>query len=261
MESLDKLTTEQAVRISLVLTDIDDTLTTDGKLVPEAYSALWDLYNAGVGVIPVTGRPAGWCDLIARFWPVDAVIGENGAFAFYQEDRRMKRLYHPAVDRDAASEGLEELRKTLLSAIPGSRIAEDQFSRLFDLAIDYREQPPFLGLDEAEAIRKVCEDAGAHAKTSSIHVNAWFGDYDKLSMARYFLARHYPHYDITGDVFFVGDSPNDEPMFSFFSMSCGVANIRPFLPVMTAHPSYITTQEGGRGFAEVAARILDLRQG
>ncbi|MFC7611804.1 HAD-IIB family hydrolase [Teichococcus aestuarii] len=74
-----------------VLTDIDDTLTTDGRLPAEAYSALQALDAAGIAVIPVTGRPAGWCDAIARHWPVAAVVGENGAL-WYALDRRARRM-------------------------------------------------------------------------------------------------------------------------------------------------------------------------
>src|SRR5258707_4262848 len=63
--------------IRFVLLDIDDTLTTDGRLSAAAYGALEDLSRRGLRLIPVTGRPAGWCDLIARFWPVDAVRSEE----------------------------------------------------------------------------------------------------------------------------------------------------------------------------------------
>ena len=77
-------------RIRYVLTDIDDTVTTDGRLPAKSYDALERLQNAGLAVIPITGRPAGWCDMIARFWPVDAVVGENGAF-YFSYDRQSAR--------------------------------------------------------------------------------------------------------------------------------------------------------------------------
>lgn len=259
MTSLDGLTGTQAARISFILTDIDDTLTYNGKLLPEAYEAMWDLYRSGIRILPVTGRPAGWCDLIARFWPVEGVVGENGAFVFYLEQQRMQRMYHPEADREGASARLDSLRRTVLDSVPGSRVADDQFSRLFDLAVDYREQPPFLGLEEAEAILRVCEQEGARAKISSIHVNAWFGDYDKVSMTRLFLSQRYPECSLEEEVLFVGDSPNDELMFDFFPLSCGVANIKPFIPLLKVKPAFITKAEGSCGFAELAERILRLR--
>ena len=93
-----------------VLLDIDDTLTTDGRLTAKAYAALADLRNAGKLVVPVTGRPAGWCDHIARLWPVDAIVGENGAFYFrYDHDeRRMTRRYYADGDAIAANEAALE---------------------------------------------------------------------------------------------------------------------------------------------------------
>jgi len=259
LEHLDSLSAEKAAKLSFILTDIDDTLTNDGKVLPEAYSAMWDLCNAGVGVLPVTGRPAGWCDMIARFWPVEGVVGENGAFVFYMDHGRMQRMYHPDADKEQASDRLRDLLKRVLDTIPDSRVAEDQFCRMFDLAIDYREQPPFLGLEEAEKIREVCEKAGAQAKTSSIHVNAWFGEYDKLSMTRLFFSRRYPTCNLQEEVLFVGDSPNDEPMFEFFPLSCGVGNIRQFLSQMNAMPAFLTKNKGGLGFTELVERVLRFR--
>src|ERR1700730_1371174 len=96
--------------IRFVLLDIDDTLTTEGRLTASAYGALENLSRRGLRVIPVTGRPAGGCDLIARFWPVDAVIGENGAFYFrYDHDvRSMTRgFWLSAEEREAARRRLD----------------------------------------------------------------------------------------------------------------------------------------------------------
>ena len=66
--------------VTSLLFDIDDTLTTEGRLTGAAYAALERFKVAGKRAIAVTGRPAGWCDHIARMWPLDAVVGENGAF-------------------------------------------------------------------------------------------------------------------------------------------------------------------------------------
>ncbi|MBW1690507.1 MAG: HAD family hydrolase, partial [Deltaproteobacteria bacterium] len=58
-----------------VFFDIDDTLTTSGKIPAVSYGALWGIRDAGLRVVPITGRPAGWCDHIARMWPVDGIVG------------------------------------------------------------------------------------------------------------------------------------------------------------------------------------------
>ena len=244
-----------------MLADIDDTMTADGKLPAESYQALWDLHDAGIGVIPVTGRPAGWCDLICRQWPVSGVVGENGAFVFYLDGRRRRTVYHPCAPPPEENRGrLAEIAQQVYASIPGTRPAKDQFSRLFDVAIDFREEPPLLDLAVAEQIKSIFERHGACAKVSSIHVNAWFGAYDKLSMAHHFLAeRHGIDIDdpaANREVLFCGDSPNDEPMFAAFQLSVGVANIAPFLPVLRHPPSYVSPYASASGFAHLVRLIL-----
>ncbi len=246
--------------VQFVLCDIDDTLTSGGKLSCEAYCALWQLHDAGLHVIPITGRPAGWCDMIVRQWPVDAVIGENGALVFHLVDEKLASFFHPSVDRNDLERRFAELERRVFAAVPGTRRAKDQFSRMFDLAIDFREEPPYLSYDDAERIRDVCEEAGAHAKVSSIHVNTWFGDYDKVGMAKLYLSEAYGlNLDSPADnrkVAFCGDSPNDEPMFSFFERTCGVANFEPFLSTIVNKPAFVASKSHGAGFVEFATKVL-----
>ncbi len=239
--------------------DIDDTLTTHGKLDREAFDALWSLRQAGIKVVPVTGRPAGWCDAIVRQWPVDAVVGENGAFVFHEVGGVLRSRFHAeaASNRDK----LADVRETILREVPGSRLAKDQHYRLFDLAIDFAEEDPKLDLAAAERIRAIAARLGCVAKVSSIHVNIWLGNYDKLSMTR--EAAHelfgIDEAALARQAFFVGDSPNDAPMFAAFPHSAGVANIAQFVSGMQHLPSYVTTQPGGRGFAEVVSVLLGAR--
>jgi len=258
MRQFSEITKSQAAGIRYVLCDIDDTLTNGGKLTAAAYSALWALADAGFRVIPVTGRPAGWCDLIVREWPVEAVIGENGAFCMYFRDGKLQTMLHPNVIPNA-SERLEAVRNAVLAAVPQSRVARDQFSRIYDLAIDFCEDPPFLPLSDAEKIRAVCERMGAEAKISSIHVNAWFGKYDKLDMALRVLSEVFGEKSPESSVIFFGDSPNDEPMFAHFPLSCAVANIAPFVSTMKNLPAFVTCGEGGFGFEEAAKHIISLK--
>lgn len=247
--------------VRYLLTDIDDTITETGKLPPQAYSALWRLHGAGISVIPVTGRPAGWCDLIARQWPVAAVIGENGAFAFFMDEGRQQHLYHPhAPEPSANRERLAQIAREVYTRVPGTRAAKDQFSRLFDMAVDFREEPPELDLDAAREIQSIFESHGAHAKISSIHVNAWFGDYDKVSMASHLLAHRYgvviERATDNRSVLFCGDSPNDEPMFERFEHSVAVSNIEPFEPMLRHLPAYKTDGASAAGFVELVDILL-----
>lgn len=260
MREIHTLTKEEAADVRYILHDIDDTITDEGKLLPEAYAALWALHDAGFRVIPVTGRPAGWCDMILRQWPVDAVIGENGAFVDYFDGPRKERFFHPSVPRQRLHEKLLEIEAACLKGVPGCRVSKDQHYRICDLAIDFNEDEPKLGFAAAEKIKEICESFGAVAKVSSIHVNTWFGDYNKVSMAQLFLEQVFHEMDIQSKVIFFGDSPNDEPMFQFFPLSVGVANIQPFLGGLAHPPAFVTKNRGGRGFAEGAALLTGMRK-
>ena len=252
-------------RIELVFTDIDDTLTLHGRLPAVAYAALEQLAEAGVRVIPVTGRPAGWCDQIARLWPVAGVVGENGALAFrYDADARklVRRFLLDEATRRANRERLAAVRERILADVPGTALASDQPYRESDLAIDFCEDVPPLPEPEVRRIVALFEAAGAVAKVSSIHVNGWFGEYDKLTMAR-LLVREALGLDLDAALdrcAFLGDSPNDAPMFGFFPNSIGVANVAAFLGRIATPPRYVTGRAGGYGFAEAAAMILQARE-
>jgi HAD superfamily hydrolase (TIGR01484 family) len=248
-------------KIRYVLSDIDDTLTLNGRLPAVVFAAMERLQKAGIGMIPITGRPAGWCDHIARMWPVDGIVGENGAFYFQYDDsqRKMRRLYFKSEEqRKADRQKLEKLKLEILDEIPGCRVSADQVYREADLAIDYCEDVPPLRMDDVDQIVRLFEEAGARAKISSIHVNGWFGEYDKLTMTRMLFAEVFKDdlAAIKEDVIFIGDSPNDVPMFRFFPHSVGVVNILQFKEKITHKPAWVTQQEGGYGFAEMVDSIL-----
>ena len=248
-----------------VLTDIDDTLTLHGRLPPAAFAALAHLRDAGLKVVPITGRPAGWCDHIARQWPVDGVVGENGAFYFRYDEasRKMIRVYaQSAEERRANSERLWSLARRVLAEFPGTAIASDQAYREIDVAIDFCEDVPPLPLATAQKIAQAFHAWGANAKVSSIHVNAWFGHHDKLTMSKKFLSEAFEIDSETdpAQVAYCGDSPNDAPMYAFFPNGIGVANIRPYAKLMSQLPRYVTESEGGLGFAEFAGAVLRARR-
>lgn len=246
-----------------VLTDVDDTLTWEGQLVPAAFLALQKARDAGLRVVPVTGRPGGWVDHLARMWPVDGVVGENGGLWFYMANGCMERRFlQSAGERRINRARLDALAAEILTAVPGCGLASDQSYRDLDLAIDFTEDVPPMDDAAIDAIVSRFHAAGATCKVSSIHVNGWYGAFDKLEGCRRLV------YERWGDdldahperwVYF-GDSANDEPMFSRFPASVGVANVARFLPRMKAHPAYVTRGWGGHGFAEGIHRILALRE-
>ena len=357
MKPLTEFPRDAQLAIKGVLCDIDDTLSTEGKLTAEAYSAMAQLQRAGLLVIPVTGRPAGWCDLIARLWPVDGVVGENGAF-YFRYDKGARKMHRHFVD-DAATRASHRARLThiaheILNAVPGTAMASDQHYRECDLAIDFCEDVaplPQTAIDEivmrmekhgltakvssihvngwfgrydkaarkmrrhfvddaatraahrarlaqigAEILRAVpgtaiaadqhyretdlaidfCEDVaplpqaaideivmrmekhGLTAKVSSIHVNGWFGAYDKLSMSKTLMREAFgvDLDTVRANYVFVGDSPNDAPMFGYFPHAVGVANMLDFGTRIERPPAYLSTQRCGAGFAETADCLL-----
>lgn len=248
--------------IKFLFTDIDDTLTDEGLLGPEAYSAMWKLHNKNIHVVPVTGRPGGWCEMIARVWPVSGVVGENGGFYFRYHNKKMHRhFYFNQITQTENRKKLDQLQSEILKTVPGCDLASDQFCRLMDLAIDFCEDVQPLPPSDVQKIVDIFKRHGAQAKISSIHVNGWFGDYDKLTMALLFLEREF---GVAADeakriCAFSGDSPNDEPMFEFFTNSFAVANVKDFIDRINHKPNFVSKNRGGLGFAEIAEAILKYR--
>ena len=264
MKSLAAFPAAQRRAVRCVLTDIDDTLTTDGRLTASAYLAMERLSRAGIPVIPVTGRPAGWCDMVARQWPVAAVVGENGAFFFRHDEANgqfVRRFWVEAERRRADQERLWTIARTILAEVPGSGIASDQQYRAADIAIDWCEDVAPLGDGAVRRIVEIATAAGATARVSSIHVNIWFGDFSKLAMSRRCIAEVLG-LDIDAEperFVFVGDSPNDQTMFAHFPNAVGVANVLHFQDQLTHPPAYVAPSQGGDGFAEVADALLTAR--
>lgn len=248
-----------------VLTDIDDTLTTDGRLTAAAYAALERASEAGLLTVVVTGRPAGWADHIARMWPVDGVVAENGALYMRHTEGKMRRRYvlEDAQARQDNQRRLRAIVEEILAAVPGTAWASDQAFREFDVAVDFCEDVAPLSGADVDRILAIFQEHGATTRLSSIHVNAWFGDYDKLGMLKTLLLEQHGA-DVDDDAIaqqfvYLGDSPNDEPMFEFFPLSIGVANIADFRDRLTHPPAFVTRQRSGAGFAEAIDHILAQR--
>lgn len=264
MRPLEEFPADARRAVRFMLCDIDDTITDHGRLPAASLAAMERLQAADIRVLPITGRPAGWCDHFARMWPVDGVVGENGAmfFSYDREARRMRRRYWKSKEQRAADRvKLERLARQIPAAVLGAAVAADQPYREEDLAIDFAEDVPRLDDGAIARIVAMFEAAGAVAKVSSIHVNGWFGNFDKLSMTRRAMAEFFGR-DIDGnrdDIVFAGDSPNDAPMFGFFPNAVGVANVRDFAGKLAAEPAWVTQGRGATGFLELAGALLAAR--
>ena len=246
-----------------VLTDIDDTLTHEGAIEPEALAALEALRRAGLPVIAITGRPMGWSEPFARAWPMQAIVAENGAVALFMHEGALRIEYaQDEATRTHNARRLAEVARRVVREVPGATLARDSTGRVTDIAVDHSE---FAQLDDAAIARVVAlmRSEGMNATVSSIHVNGWFGDHDKLSGARWIVRRLLGR-DLEAERaqwLYVGDSTNDQLMFGHFPLSVGVANLRRFAEQLHTWPAWITAGERGRGFAEVAQRLLATRGG
>ena len=261
MKSIKDFPREKRSTITYLLTDIDDTITHKGRIPACAFQAMEDLGKAGIKVIPITGRPAGWCDHIARMWPVDGIVGENGAFYFVYdilEKKMIRRYFKIDQERKQDQKKLAAVRHKILKSIPGCVVSADQPYREADLAIDFAEDVPALSQTDIDRIVDIFEQYGAYAKVSSIHVNGWFGTYDKLSMTKIMFKEVFKtDLDVIKEkVIFVGDSPNDESMFEYFPNSVGVANVLAFYDRLAFKPAWITKGKGGIGFAQLAKVLV-----
>ena len=272
MSPLERWPAAARARIAGVLTDIDDTLTTDGAITPDALEALAQLKAAGLHVIPITGRPVGWSEPFARVWPVDAIVAENGAVALIPDDLNKNGLQRPPHERKQLSKIYQQAAATraanfsrmqcvlaqIEAAVPGARRAQDSAGRECDIAIDHSEftHLPQAAIDRCVALMRA---AGMNATVSSIHINGWFGEHNKLEGARWIVRELFDiDLDATlGQWIYIGDSTNDQLMFQNVPLSVGVANITRFVPQLQHLPRYVTEAERGDGFVQLAAQILN----
>lgn len=247
--------------VRFVLTDMDETLTWRGRLSAATYTALERLQAAGIRVIPVTAAPAGWCDQMARMWPVDGVIGENGGLYFHRQadghDGIALSFWHHATGARAEADAkLRLAAEAVARALPAIRPAADQPFRLTSLA--YSDPGPALRGPLIETLRA----AGLQVTLNNLWVLGWVGAYDKLAAARRVLASHYG-LDIDADreaVLYTGDSTNDGPMFAFFRHTVGVSTVLDYRDRLVALPRWITRGPGGSGFVEAAEAVLASRE-
>ncbi|MEI6802384.1 MAG: HAD-IIB family hydrolase [Burkholderiales bacterium] len=253
-----------------IFTDIDDTLTTEGAITPDALQTLARLKTAGLVVIPITGRPIGWCQRLAQGdasaglapWPMDAMVAENGAVAFVREGAALsKRYQQDATTRAANALRMQQVAQRVLSEVPGVEISRDSGGRETDLAFDYHEFAR-LSDQQVQQVVAVLQSEGMQTSVSSIHIHGCFGNFNKWQGACW-IVRELLQRDLTQELerwVFVGDSGNDEAMFAHFRHSVGVANIHRYVDQLRHLPRYVCPSERGAGFAEVGAAILHARQ-
>ena len=243
-----------------VFSDIDDTLTHNGVVDLEAYTALLKARAAGLRVVLVTGRPAGWAEVLASVWPVDAAIAENGGIAYLKRNGRLERIYFDPGDPADDARRLAVLADEIVRTFSFARRSDDCTLRITDLAFDIGEHQ-HLPAAEIDALTSRCRELGARTLVSSVHAHAFFHTADKAKMSARVanvLWGEAPA-DVAAHYAFVGDSPNDQAAFAFFDASIGVANVARYAADLKPAPSYVTPSPNGHGFAEAIEAILGRR--
>ena len=263
MSELRPLREADLSRVEAVFTDVDGTLTTGGRLRASTLGMLEQLDGAGVAVVLVTGRPAGFAEAWARTLPVAGVIAENGGVSVRLDARgALRKSYaRPAAVRARERLRLERVVAAALRAVPGARMSTDSRYAEVDLAIDVNEEvrlPP----EAVSRLEGFLAARGVNAVRSSVHVNAWIGPFDKAWMVRRFLRDVWGRRLRRSEVryLYVGDSLNDAPLFAAFALSVGVANVRSVLALLDHRPRFVTRSPEGAGFEEVARAVLRARR-
>jgi HAD superfamily hydrolase (TIGR01484 family) len=255
MKDLALATRSTFASVRFVLTDMDETLTYQGRLSARTYDALERLQHAGVKVIPVTAAPAGWCDQMARMWPVDGVISENGGLFIQRYDGHgtKRSFWHADAERQVISDQLAKIGRHVRQAVPSAVFADDQPFRLTSLAFVQPDNDT-----DRDVIVAALRDAGLAVAINDLWILGWIGSYDKLAMTRRVMADVYG-VDIGFDrdsILYCGDSTNDAPMFEFFRHTVGVSTVRRYLPEIPMPPTWITKGPGGDGFVEVVDAVI-----
>jgi len=259
MRPISALSTAEAARLRGVAFDLDDTLLDHGRLGEETYSMLFRLVEGGLELYGVTGRPAGWAEVLARLFPVRAVVAENGAVFCARRGERVVLVDSVSAElrreRDAR---LSWLLGEFAQRFPDIEPADDVKARVSDRTFDIGEyrQVGARRVAEASAFWRA---QGARVFVSSVHLHATFDHADKASGAVRLLSED-SGLDATlvrHAYAYLGDSENDASCFAAFAVSIGVQNLR---GKATLLPRYVTSAPMGRGVSEAAGVILSLRR-
>lgn len=246
-----------------VLFDLDDTVLSHGILGRAAYEAIWNLHESGMRLVAVTGRPSGWGEVIARQWPIDGAVTENGAVHVVREGKGIAVRFDGTEDEVATRRArLAALVAEVAEKLPEAKLADDNHARRSDVAWDIAEREK-LSPESIAKLFAIAHAAGARTTRSSVHLHATFEKDDKASGVVRFLRERWG-VDAGAALHryaFVGDSGNDGACFSAFRHTFGVANVRRYIGQLSVPPRWIASREMGDGFAQIAEVIMSRRHG
>jgi HAD superfamily hydrolase (TIGR01484 family) len=247
--------------VRALFTDVDGTLTTDGRIEAATWAAIEELSASGTPVVLVTGRPAGWGQAWLATAPVAAVVTENGGVTWLREGRRTIKTY------GVTPQSVPEWRRRMYEAVqdvarvvPGTRLSTDSKYREVDLAIDWNEEVS-LAPEDADTAVAMLRKAGFTATRSSVHVNFGPPAFDKLSACVAVVRALFGGDGSELEPYvYVGDALNDAPMFGGFPRSVGVANVRAWWDQLPHRPAFVADAAEGAGLREVIAHVRGLTE-
>jgi HAD superfamily hydrolase (TIGR01484 family) len=237
--------------IRLIASDVDGTLTQNGKFSSDFISTLIDLQSAGIKVLLVTGRSAGWVSALVNYLPVEGAIAENGGL-FLQPNGTQDLLSSvPNLSRHRIL--LENTFHHIKQLFPNLLTSTDNQFRITDWTFDVDN----LSTEDIQAISSQCHQMGWSFTYSNVQCHIKPIHQDKATGLMSVLKKYFPELN-SQQVLTVGDSPNDEAMFDadLFPLSVGVANIRHYQDQMLHLPKYLTQASEFAGFSELAKLLL-----
>ena len=237
--------------IRLIASDVDGTLTHNGKFSTNFISTLLDLQSAGIKVLLVTGRSAGWVSALVNYLPVAGAIAENGGL-FLQPNGQQDLLSSiPNISRHRIL--LENTFHQIKQLFPNLQTSTDNHFRITDWTFDVND----LSANDIQAISSQCQQMGWSFTYSNVQCHIKPPHQDKATGLDAVLNNHFPELN-SQQVLTIGDSPNDEAMFNpaKFPISVGVANVRHYQDKMLHLPKYMTHASEFAGFQELAQLLL-----
>jgi len=245
--------TNRFSNVRLVATDMDGTLTRKGKFTSELLQSLQDLATAGIEVVIITGRSAGWVSGLAYYLPIVGAVAENGGLFFFGGSEKPVALT-PIPDLVAHRQQLASAFQQLQIQFPHIQESADNRFRVTDWTFDVKG----LSTDEIKTLSHLCQQMGWGFTYSNVQCHIKPLGQDKAIGLLQVLREYFPQYT-PEQVVTVGDSPNDESLFDerYFSLSVGVANVLEYAEQLQHQPAYVTSAAEGEGFCELARMIRE----
>ena len=249
-----------------VLTDIDDTLSTHGRLTAQAYAAMERLRAAGLLRDP-DHRPTGRLVRSHRADVAGRCGGRRERRVLHAPRRRARRLARRFVATKPTRRAIARDSSTIAERYPargarrragvGPAVPRNAISR--SISAKTCRALPRDAIDRIVALM----ERGGHDRQGELdprqrlvrHVRQ-AGDDANACSPRHSASTSMPSATASSSS---AIRRTTRRCSSIFPNSVGVANVRAFADRIATSPAYVTERESGAGFAELAAHLLAAR--